>query len=173
MNTRNTQGFTLVELLVTLAVAAIVLAWGVPSFIDFVKNNRLVGYANEFVAATHLARSEAIKHRRYGYICPSSSYASTTPTCDATTDWSNGWVVWVDDDADNAIDASEVLRVMEPFHASVTFGSAGAQQYRYDPMGVVNTADTLDLCDDRTGETGRRISISNAGRANITNLTCS
>lgn len=55
-------GFTLVELMVTLAVAAILLTVGVPSFRQLIISNRLTAAANDMVVAINVARSEAIKH---------------------------------------------------------------------------------------------------------------
>lgn len=57
------QGFTLIELMITISIAAILLAVGVPSMRDMIQQNRLTGNVNEFVAANMLARSEAIKRR--------------------------------------------------------------------------------------------------------------
>ena len=154
-------GFTLVELMITLAVAAILLTVGIPSFRDFIMNNRLVSQANEFAAAINLARSAAIKQQRNAYI-----------TSTAGTNWANGWTVWVDNNSSNAQDASEVLRVTQAFNANNTFTSTGKTQFRYSPSGLVDGADTLTLCDNRTGERGRQISVSAAGRVNIQATNC-
>lgn len=80
------DGFTLVELMITLAVAAILLTVGIPSFRDFVMNNRITTQANEFVASIHLARSLAIKHQRPTQICVSANPTAATPVCAASTD---------------------------------------------------------------------------------------
>ncbi len=53
------KGFTLLELIVTIAIAALTLSLGVPSFVDIVQNARLTAGTNEFVAALHQARSSA------------------------------------------------------------------------------------------------------------------
>ncbi len=55
------KGFTLLELIVTLAVVAIVLTMGIPSFQALIRDNRLIALTNEFIGAMHLTRSEAIK----------------------------------------------------------------------------------------------------------------
>ncbi|MFZ5621455.1 MAG: GspH/FimT family pseudopilin [Pseudomonadota bacterium] len=165
------RGFTLIELMITLAVAAILLTIGIPSFSDFVKNNRLVGYVNEFVAAAHLARSEAIKRRRYGYICASSNQSS----CTGGTNWAVGWITWIDDNGDGTPQSSELLRVRQALDATVSYTSDGASSFRFDPMGISPTTGTLTMCDDRTGEQGRTIGVSNSGRVaiNPTPFACS
>lgn len=165
------RGFTLIELMITLVVAAIVLTIGIPSFSDFVKNNRLVGYVNEFVAAAHLARSEAIKRRRYGYICASSDQSS----CTGGTNWGVGWITWIDDNGDGTPQSSELLRVRQTLDATVSYTSDGASRFRFDPMGISPTTGVLTLCDDRTAEQGRIVAVSNSGRVaiNPTPAACS
>ena len=155
------RGFTLVELMVTLAIVAILVTVGVPNFRDFIMNNRLISRANEFVAAVNLTRSLAIKQQRNAYI-----------TSNAGTNWANGWTVWVDNDTDNIRDANEVVRVTQAFPGTGTFTSTGATQFRYSPSGLVNGAGMLTLCDDRSGEIGRVIDISPAGRSNIQTNNC-
>lgn len=170
---KKADGFTLVELMVTLAIAAILLTIGVPSFSELTKNNRIVTNANLFIASINTARSEAVKRRRYASVCVSTNYTSATPSCTGGTDWSNGWVVWVDMDSDNAIDSDEVISVQEPFETNVSFASSGKTSFTYSPVGLVDGLNTMTLCDDRTGETGRSIDISATGRPAVTNITCS
>jgi type IV fimbrial biogenesis protein FimT len=66
-------GFTLVELMITVAVLAIVLAIGVPSFSAMIRRNQLVSTANEISATMNLARMEAIRRNRRVEICPSTN----------------------------------------------------------------------------------------------------
>jgi type IV fimbrial biogenesis protein FimT len=155
------NGFTLVELMVTLAVAAILFTVGIPSFRDFIMNNRLIGNANEFAAAINLARSVAIKQQRNAYI-----------TSNSGTDWSDGWTVWVDNNGNGAQDAAEVVRVTQAMDANTTFTSAAKTRFRYSPSGLVDGPGTLTVCDSRAGETGRVIDISAAGRSNIQRTGC-
>ncbi len=106
---QHMQAFTLVELIVTLALAAIVLTVGVPSFANFISDSRLTSEANEFAAAINLARSEAIKRQRDVFI-----------TSTGGTDWTQGWTVWADQDQDAVQDADEILRVGDAFRATLT-----------------------------------------------------
>jgi type IV fimbrial biogenesis protein FimT len=154
-------GFTLIELIVTLAIAAILITIGAPSFRDFIMNNRLVSQANEFAAAVNIARSAAIKQQRNAYI-----------TSNSGTNWANGWTVWVDNNGDGAQTASEIIRVTQAFTGNTTFTSGGKTQFRYSPSGLVDGAGTLTLCDSRTAETGRRIDVSAGGRSNVQRFVC-
>lgn len=95
-------GFTLIELMVAIAVLAITLALAVPSFGALINSNRLVGQSNELVASLQLARSEAIRRNARVALCASSDGKS----CDgATGDWAY-WLVQV-------VSSSEVLRAYQ------------------------------------------------------------
>ena len=160
---KRERGFTLIELMITLVIAAIVLTIGIPSFSDLIKNNRLVSYANEFVAGAHLARSEAIKRRRYGYICASSNQSS----CTGGTNWAVGWIAWIDNNGDAVPQTAELLRAQQALEGTVTYTSNGASQFRFDPTGISLISGIFRMCDDRTNELGRTIGVSNSGRVGI------
>lgn len=161
------------ELMVTLAVASILLSVGVPTFRGVIMDNRLVTRANEFVSSVSAARSYAIRYQRSATICATANFDAAVPTCDATTDWSNGWIVWVDKDRDTITDADEIISVHEPLPDSSTFSSTGASQFTYDARGFSTVAgDELTLCDDRTSETGRLIRINNVGRTSVSRTGC-
>ncbi len=167
------KGFTLLELMVTVGVAAILLSVGVPSFRAVIMDNRLVRDSNQFVASINLARSSAVRFQRNATICPSANYSANTPTCAATTDWSDGWIVWVDKDRDGATDADEVLAAHPPIDDSTVFTSTNAALFSYDARGFgVSPADNLTMCDDRSGETGRSIKVNNIGRTNVSRQGC-
>ncbi len=172
MNEKN--GFTLVELMFTLAIASILLTVGIPNFRDFIYNNRLTTQANRFVADVALARSTALKYQRNTQICVSTSYDTAAPACTGGQDWSAGWIVWVDKDRDNVVDAAadEVIRVSEPVSGTTTITSVAASLFTYNSRGFVNAGDTLTLCDNRTGETGRTITVRPSGHLNITQPAC-
>jgi type IV fimbrial biogenesis protein FimT len=85
-------GFTLIELMITLAIIGILLTVGVPSLKTFMQSNQLIASTNELISAFHVARSEAIKLNTRVSICESSDGA----TCAETGSWKNGWIVFVD-----------------------------------------------------------------------------
>ena len=84
MNMEREKGFTLVELLITIVVISVLLATGVPAFLDFIKNNRLTAQTNELVSAIQLARSEAVKRGTNTIVCASSNGTSCSDNKD---DW--------------------------------------------------------------------------------------
>ena len=140
--------------MVTLAVAGILITVAIPSFSTTIKNNRLTTQTNELITTLNYARSEAIK--RGANVSVDSS--------DASANWHNGWVV---KDSDN-----NILRNFAAFEGnSALVAGASVSSLAYKSTGFLNGASaiTFTLCDDRTGETGRTISISLTGRANVSN----
>ena len=167
-------GFTLFELLVALAVAAILVTAGLPRLHDMVRDNRITAQANHFVATMSAARSSAVRFQRPAVVCATSHFDSPVPTCSGSTDWSNGWIVWVDKNRDSTTTADEVVVVTPPVSGSITMDSGAVDRFSYDARGFgTSVADSLSFCDDREGETGRLISVNEAGRVNIDTLGCS
>lgn len=103
---RQGSGFTLVELMITLALMGILLAVAVPSFQSIAHANRLSAGANDIVLGIQLARSEAIRRNARVVFCPSNDGT----TCTNSAAWT-GWMVATDanDDGDFG-DADEVIR---------------------------------------------------------------
>jgi type IV fimbrial biogenesis protein FimT len=91
------RGFTLIELMVTVTVAGVVLAIGIPSFTKLIANNRIATQTNEFVSALNLARSEAVR-RAQGVSVRSS---------DGGVEFAGGWKVYKDPNLAGAAPASD------------------------------------------------------------------
>ena len=89
---KKNTGFTLIELMITLAIVGYLLMVGVPSLKTFMQGNQLVASTNELLSALHIARSEAIKLNSRVTICESSNGTS----CATTGNWKNGWIVFID-----------------------------------------------------------------------------
>jgi type IV fimbrial biogenesis protein FimT len=167
------NGFTLLELLVAITVAALLLGIGVPGFREITMNSRIIAQTNEFVSSVNLARSSAVRYQREATVCMSNDFSAAVPTCGGGTNWALGWIVWVDKDRDSATDADEILQVHEPLAGTSVLTSTTTGQFTYDARGFgLSGADTLTLCDSRTGETGRVIRINDVGRTNVGEQVC-
>lgn len=157
-------GFTLVELMITLALAAIVLSLAVPSFSTMIQNNKLVTQTNDFIASLNHARSEAINRGSTVTICSSSDQVA----CGGA--WDTGWITFVDVDGNGSLDngTDTLLKVNQGVEGSNTInGSANvATAVSYLNTGFTNLAanSTFSICDTRGSTYGHQIAISTVGR---------
>ncbi len=165
---RRSRGFTLIELMVTIAVLAIALAVTVPSFREFVRRNHLAAATNNVASALALARSEAVKRATRVTVAPSSN-------------WTSGWQVFVDDPVTGTVgvyDAGEtLLRVYEPSgssSAAISLDDSSGGYVSYLPTGVSDVngsagSGDFEVCIEGTS---RVISIINTGRVSTAPGTC-
>lgn len=111
---KNQAGFTLIELMVTVAVAVILLGVGIPLFDTMMANNRAVTQSNMFVTALNLARTEAISKNITTTICSDADGNPATFVCGNQNNWTNGWFIFNDEDRDGVRDNTEtVIKIWE------------------------------------------------------------
>jgi type IV fimbrial biogenesis protein FimT len=155
--------------MVTIMLIAVLLGIAVPSFRNFIQNNRLTTHANDFITSMNYARSEAVKRGV-------SVQVTATVGTDTNDEWGPGWSIWIDADGDSTLDAGEEIGVVAGFDDQTTLNSlADITEYQYIADGTLTCAvgGNLDLCDgSRGGETGRQISIAVSGRVSVANITC-
>ena len=175
---KRIAGFTLIELIVTLVLAAIVLTVAVPSFQDSIRNNRRATQANDLISALNLARSEAITRAQLVTICRSSNQAS----CAAGANWEDGWIVFVDSntaagDTTGVLDASEEppLRVYRGLSGGNTLrvNTNFTNYFSYKADGQSRGSNgsalggKLSLCDDQGATEARYVTINSTGRMQV------
>lgn len=186
------RGFTLIELMFTIAVAAVLLGVGVPNLRTFILESRLSSQANELIASAYLTRSEAIKRRTTAVLCFSTNPDAATPDCDG--DGLGGWIVFVDDadpdvasadDRNGEFDAGEpILQRRTAMPEGVLVGSVPAGNEGYLAYGASGAARQLAvgtpvtgvvLCDGRGNveaaagrSAARGILLPQAGRPRVT-----
>lgn len=126
------QGFTLLELMITIAIAAILLAIAIPSFQSTIARSQLTTKTNDFLAGLASARTEAIKNNTRAVMCASANGVA----CNGAA-WTGGWLVFVDADRDGVLDAGEVITKVgqvtndlvvlgrNPLGTRVTYGADG------------------------------------------------
>lgn len=164
---RKTQaGFNLLELMVSVGIMAVVLAAGVPSFTGFMATNRMAGAANDFITAINAARVEAIKRRGVAgalgvTLCASADWNNAAPTCDLAGANGDGWIIFVDQNADAVVNGADTLVERHPplttnnsiilrrdlnSSAYIQFGPNG---FRRRAAGGQVAISNLQLCDSR------------------------
>jgi type IV fimbrial biogenesis protein FimT len=189
---KSQSGFTLVELMVTLTVAAILLAMSAPSMRDLIQNNRATAYANEMVLAFTIARAEALKRNGPVTVCAAAPVdpATGAPTgCAADGDWSQGWLVFQDAavaGAPNPTGAgAQLIRVWPAARDFKTFTGADEDDrsevpsaFRFNRQGGAtlfpeDTSRTFRVQAHKCrGEQGRELTVAPMGRVVITRQGC-
>lgn len=168
MRIRINSGFTLIELMVTIAVLAIIMTIAAPSFVSVIENSRVTTQANTLLAAVNLARSEAVKQG-----VPVSIQSKSG-------DFANGWcVVNGDLGANDCTKAAEVLKQFPALeNVTVSYSSAGLTGFSFNGRGYRESATgdiwiALQPPGCATGsDRQRRVDVSNVGRATITQEEC-
>lgn len=127
------SGFSLIELMVTVAVLAIILGLAAPSFTNLMHQNRLTAAANEVVGALQTAKMEAIRRNTRVALCP-----STTGTSCSGSDWSQ-FVIFVDGNSNGVLNAGEtIVQNVEVTRAGAGISATGtANLIRFGPDGRV------------------------------------
>ncbi len=177
------SGFTLIELIVTLTIAAILLALAAPSMTSFIRRDRLVTQGNELVADLSLARSEAIKRGFRVTLCKTADASASPPQCITGNDsapWTNGRIVFVDTDGDGQVTGTEaVLRVNQRLDGANKNGnrllgdgnaSGTANRVVFNAVGTTSLTQTTSwaLCDNQGASQGVAIAITITGRPRVT-----
>ncbi len=168
-------GFTLIEMMVTIALAVILLAIAAPQFQDLIRSNRITTETNRLLADIRLARSEAMKRGRRVVLCPSASTLSATPGCDGTASvWSDGWLVFADQDDNNTFTSGTdiLLRVATQSANGVTIRSNDAAAtglaFNADATTTAGSTARFAFCDQRGNTYGNQINVATVGRPHVT-----
>lgn len=157
------NGFTVIELMITLLVAAILAAIAAPSFSDIIKNNRLTTQINELQASLGITRSEAITRNVSITMCRSSNGTG------CSGNWQNGWIAFIDSNFDGNVGGEEVLRVHGRLSVNNTLAFTQAtNRVTYAPDGVVRSGPgTFKLCDDRGANSAKAVIVNITGRPRL------
>jgi type IV fimbrial biogenesis protein FimT len=127
---KRISGFTLIEVLTVITIAAILMALGVPSYQYITNTNRISGEVNGLLGDMQYARSEAIKEGQNVTVCASNNPTALTPVCSGSIAWQSGWIVFSDANSDHVVNGNDVvLRVQRAFSFGDTFNASNATKW--------------------------------------------
>lgn len=166
------RGFTIIELMVVMVIAAVLLMVAIPSMTTFKRNAELTSATNNLVASINAARGEAMKRGMTAMVVPK-----------ANNDWSAGWLVFVDKNRNGSYDADTDVTVSEqnplsgkPLSvlgtANSTADDAAARYLMFDASGYTKTKAggfaaatmTIQRTDVTAFDQMRRVKIAQTGR---------
>ncbi|BBL71778.1 GspH/FimT family pseudopilin [Methylogaea oryzae] len=171
------KGVSLIELMVALAILAILVSLAMPSFRDTSNASRAVAMANELVAALNLARSEAVKRGVPVTVCKTADPDASAPSCASGGDWTSGLLVFTDGGVQGSVDGTDTrLRVKQPSgRVGSVVGDANFSDFvTYLPSGASqgsggSASGTLTIC---VGNSQRSVAVSGTGRVRVDKGAC-
>lgn len=180
---RHQKGFTVMETMMTLAIAAILTGIAVPSMKDLTRNVTITTEVNGLIAAMHLARAEAGKRGTRVALCRSADPLATTPSCGGSTqNWSTGWLVYSvgnsrADPVYNTGLGDVLLAKGKPSGTGLTIMSSDSanENFEFNADGSTNEGieGIFAFCDTRGEAYGKQISILPVGRPSVaTSVDC-
>lgn len=154
MDALKPRGFTLIEMLVVVAIAAVLASLAAPSVRDFLVRNSMNGIASEFQSGVLRARNEAVNRNICTTMCMSKTTANASPVCAAggDSDWQQGWIVFLNTNCDSSLDqpvnVSDIFVIRQSSGADYILMSQGnTKKINFNSRGynALSNADELDL----------------------------
>ena len=175
MKMKTQRGFTIIELMIAVALLAAMVVIGVPSFNSIINSNETAAKSNEFLSALKVARAEATKRRQNVIVCASNNQADC-----ASSDWSDGWIVFEDSlpvatSGNGAFDVGETIidTFSLPAGFTVTRAATGPDQIIFAATGLSDSsvAQTFTVCKASTTN-GRVLTVERSGLVTGADATC-
>lgn len=191
MNTRRYAGVTLVEMMVVVALTALLLSLAAPSFQEFVVRRAVESHYGDFLQSMRFARSEAIKRGVPVTMCRVDDPNATTPACSddagGTDGWKTGWMVFADFGSAGSFDTGDVVLKLQQSYSNsggIEQGdSSAAKVFTFYPNGIAfNAAEdftfnpTLDSSRPDYADFQRLVCVSSQGKPRLMSkgtTTCS
>jgi type IV fimbrial biogenesis protein FimT len=169
------SGLTLIELVITISIAAILLSVAVPSMVQFLNQNAVRATCSELADSLNMAKAEGVKRSAGG-----TNLVFVAPACSKT--WSDGWYVFLDDQAapnqcfagtaDSAVQRSTSMARDVQVSLNLVQGSANASYVGFNGQGLPRSIDGAFIAGQWTcskaGVSDSTVTISSLGRVRST-----
>ncbi len=130
---KHARGVTLIEMVIVLVIIAVLAAVALPNFRESMQSSRISSMNHEFISSVNLVRSEAIKANRGAVMCASTDGNA----CNAGV-WNDGWIVWVDQNANGVRDINDtVVRHQQALNRVTLTVAGGTPQLRFNARGIL------------------------------------
>ncbi|MBI3148880.1 MAG: GspH/FimT family pseudopilin [Betaproteobacteria bacterium] len=174
------RGFTLLELLIALAVLVVLAGLGLPELGRLLHRQRIASAHAELQAALGYARGEAVRRAAQVSLCRRAAGSGPAACASGGRDWSHGWIVFVDRGAETGARdpvLGEILLVHEGFatHATLTFTAPRGASLTYDDQGWPDrnfVGGAFKFCSKADASLGKRLVASRLGRLRTEPLNC-
>lgn len=166
MTNRTGKGFTLIELIITLAVLAIMVGWAIPSFFSLINQNRLTSTSNQVLGLINQARSEALRKSDRIWVSPLTG-----------TDWASGAAIWLDVNSDGVRSADEIIRLVAIDNGSLSVTTSASAltvaPFGFDGAGfaIEDQPFSLTFCSSGISQ-GQQIEINAGGQIYTSRAAC-
>lgn len=149
------NGFTLIELMVTLSVLSLLMVVAVPAFRAMMLNNRLIASSDSLVNYLNYARNTSLNDAMNVMVCPIGALNSTT----CGNNWTSGWIVVAQPSGKTAV----LLKSQQNPAASPVTISSSAASVTFDPHGLAVSQSNFKFCDTRGGQFARSVMVLATG----------
>lgn len=160
------QGFTLIEVIITLSVLSILTAYGLPEWRSFKQNQTMTQELNRLSSSINYARNQSIIASEHTILCSTQSFTA----CDGDSQWHKGWMVFIDVNRNRNYDSNDRILLNENGMSGHLKALASIYRplIRFDQMGFSpGTNLSIRFCDERGAEYGKAIIVSNVGRPRV------
>jgi type IV fimbrial biogenesis protein FimT len=163
---RKENGFTLIELMTALSIAAILMSVAIPALRSFTANSTQTSAINDFVSSMHIARNTAITTNTRVTVCASTA----GETCQSVA-WDTGWIIFADDNSNQVVDGDEVIIGISAAIDGLSIESGSFSDYlMYRPNGRImnnsinGNSGEFTVCDYRGIEHAKVVIVDLSGR---------
>ena len=167
LNSIKSQGFTILEAMVTVAIIGILSAVATPSFQSYVTSHKTANFSNDLFSDLRSLRQLSISAANNYVVCASSDSTTCLADPDESKNWSIGWIAFADLNQNNQRDsATEDILILqsEVTDAQIMYSGGGILSFNY--QGEISNSQQFSICsNDDNAELGRAVLINKVGRA--------